>query len=84
MLNANLNVKNLSRSFQDQHRVLIENVLNPEFAEQIRVQLDQWTEWNLVTRVQGQHRACLYVGIASLSSCAKLSAKRRLAIQTCS
>jgi len=51
MLNANLNVKNLSRCFQDQHRVLVENVLDTEIAEQIRVQLDRWTEWNLVTRI---------------------------------
>lgn len=46
----------LTESFASQRRVLVPGILDPAFAQRVYDRLQRWSQWVLITRIQGQHR----------------------------
>lgn len=47
----------LREQFHQHGRVRVHGVLQAAFARELEAALQQWTQWNVVTRLSGQHRA---------------------------
>ncbi|MCB1636533.1 MAG: 2OG-Fe(II) oxygenase [Xanthomonadales bacterium] len=57
MLAPRNDVDELAAVFAREGRVLVRDILAPDFAHAVLSTAQAWTEWNLVTRIGGEHRA---------------------------
>lgn len=55
-LGARPDLSLLAARFSERRRVVIENVLEPVFAESLRQRMLEWEQWALVTIAGGRHR----------------------------
>lgn len=57
----------LTESFADQRRVLVPEILDSTFARRLHDRLKSWSQWALITRIQGQHREFDAQGMKSVT-----------------